>query len=150
MIISNKEHCLDYCGINDNLDKALHFIHETDFSKLNDDTYLIDGQDVRVKIQHMNTKLPNQAKLEAHDEFADIQMVFEGSETILVTYRNSDLTVIESYPERDITFYTGDSFPISLNAGQFIIVFPDDVHAPGVCSCKPAQIRKGVFKVRLK
>lgn len=149
MIISNKEHCLDYLGIHENLDKALRYINNTDFSKMTDDTYLIDGQDVRVKLQHMTTKQPADAKLEAHDAFADIQMVFEGEETILVCFRDGKLTLTESAPERDVSFFEGPAHPVKLTAGQFIVVFPDDVHAPGVCCGESAQIRKGVFKVRI-
>lgn len=149
MIISNREHCLEYLGIHENLDKALRYISETDFSKLADDIYLIDGEDVRVNVQHMTTKLPQDARLEAHDTFADIQMVFEGEETYLLCFRNGNLTVTESAPERDIAFYEGDAWPVKLTAGEFIVVFPEDVHAPGVCCGEPARIRKGVFKVRL-
>lgn len=149
MIISDKEHCLDYLGINENMDKALRFIKDNDFSRLADDTYPIDGEHVRVKVQHMTTKKPREAKLEAHDAFADIQMVFEGEETLLVCFRDGKLTQTESMPERDIHFFEGPSWPVRLSAGQFMIVFPNDVHAPGVCCGEPAEIRKGVFKVRL-
>lgn len=149
MIISNKEHCLDYLGIHKNLDKALHYIHDTDFSQLADDTYFIDGEDVRVKVQHMTTKQPAEARLEAHDTFADIQMVFEGKEVILTCFRDGNLTLAEAAPERDISFFEGPADPVKLTAGQFIVVFPDDVHGPGVCCGEPARIRKGIFKVRL-
>lgn len=149
MIISNKEHALDYLGLSENMDKALRFIAETDFSKLSDDLHLIDGMDVRVKVQHMTTKLPAQAKLEAHNDFADIQMVFEGQETLLISFRDEKLRETEAKPENDVYFFEGEAKPLVLSPGQFIIVFPDDVHAPGVCVGEPAQIRKGVFKVRL-
>lgn len=55
MIVTNKEHALDYLGINEGLDKALRFIAGTDFDTLEDGNVLIDGQDVRVNVKHMRT-----------------------------------------------------------------------------------------------
>lgn len=149
MIISNKKHALDYLGINENLDKALKFIAETDFSKLDDGLHLIDGMDCRVKVQHMMTKKENEAKLEAHDLFADIQMVFEGQECYGLAFRNSFFGPTMTDPEKDISFYSGTYAKCVLNPDEFLIVFPDDVHAPGICCDEPAEIRKGVFKVKL-
>lgn len=149
MIISNKQHALDYLGINENLDKALRYLHDTDFSQLEDGLHQIDGMDVRVNIRHMTTKPSCEAKLEAHDAFADIQMVFNGTENLLVCFRDDKLTLTEARPESDVYFYEGASSAVSLCADQFIIVFPDDVHAPGVCCDEPSLIRKGVFKVKL-
>ena len=56
MIVTNREHALDYLGLNERLDKALRFIADTDIAALADGNHLIDGEDVRVKVQHMQTK----------------------------------------------------------------------------------------------
>ncbi len=149
MIVTNKDHALDYLGINGNLDKALHYIADTDFGALDDGNVLIDGQDVRVNIKHMRTKPASDAKLEAHDDFADIQMLLEGEETIGWCFRSTELRVTEAAPERDVWFYDGDWAALNLKPGHFVIVFPDDVHAPGLCTTAPQEIRKAVFKVRL-
>lgn len=36
MIVTNREHALDYLGLNDRLDKALRFIADTDIAALAD------------------------------------------------------------------------------------------------------------------
>ncbi|MDD2200338.1 MAG: YhcH/YjgK/YiaL family protein, partial [Bacteroidales bacterium] len=72
MIISDKDHCLDYLGINKYLDEALYFIHETDFLKIENGDYLINGEDVRVKVLSTITKHNDKVNLEAHNRFADI------------------------------------------------------------------------------
>lgn len=51
--------------------------------------------------------------------------------------------------ERDIYFYDGNFAKLTLRPGQFVIVFPDDVHAPGLAVDEPETIRKAVFKVKL-
>ena len=109
MIITNKAHALDYLGISDRLDTALRYISNTDLNNLADGNHLIDGEDVRVKVQHMQTKPLEMAKLEAHNDFADIQMLLDGSECIGWCFRTDALTETEAAPERDIYFYARDS-----------------------------------------
>lgn len=150
MIVTTREHVLDYLGINTNLDKALSFIAETDISALDDGSYPIDGEDVRVKVQHMRTKTSQEARLEAHEAYADIQMLLEGTECIGWRFRDAGLCETEAAPERDIWFYEGSYEQLELRPGWLAIVFPDDVHAPGLCTEEPSSIRKAVFKVRLK
>ena len=149
MIVTNKEHALDYLGIDPRLDTALHYIADTDLGAVEDGNILIDGQDVRVNVKHMSTKPQGEAKLEAHNDFADIQMLLEGEETLGWCFRGEQLTETEAAPERDIWFYDGKWAALDLKPGQFAIVFPDDVHAPGLCTTAPGNIRKAVFKVRL-
>lgn len=149
MIVTNREHALDYLGLNERLDKALRFIADTDIAALADGNHLIDGEDVRVKVQHMQTKPLDAAKLEAHNDFADIQMLLEGEESIGWCFRTEKLKETEAAPERDIYFYEGEFAKLDLKPGQFVIVFPDDVHAPGLATDEPSGIRKAVFKVKL-
>lgn len=149
MIITNKAHALDYLGISDRLDTALKYISNTDLNNLADGNHLIDGEDVRVKVQHMQTKPLEMAKLEAHNDFADIQMLLEGEESIGWCFRTEKLKETEAAPERDIYFYEGEFAKLDLKPGQFVIVFPDDVHAPGLATDEPSGIRKAVFKVKL-
>lgn len=76
-------------------------------------------------------------------------MLLEGEETVGWCFRNDSLQVTEAAPERDVWFYDGSWAAIDLKPGHFVIVFPDDVHAPGLCTSAPGDIRKAVFKVRL-
>ena len=149
MIVTNREHALDYLGLNQNLDTALQYISKTDLDGIEDGNHLIEGEEVRVKVQHMQTKPLDAAKLEAHNDFADIQMLLEGEESIGWCFRTEKLKETEAAPERDIYFYEGEFAKLDLKPGQFVIVLPDDVHAPGLATDEPSGIRKAVFKVKL-
>ena len=149
MIVTNRDHALDYLGLGARMDRALRFIAETDIASLEDGNHLIEGEEVRVKVQHMQTKPLDAAKLEAHNDFADIQMLLEGEESIGWCFRTAELKETEAVPERDIYFYEGEFAKLDLKPGQFVIVFPDDVHAPGLATEAPSGIRKAVFKVKL-
>lgn len=147
MILSHLHQCKDYLGIHPNLDKALCWMADADFSQLPDGQILIDGQDVRVKISTMETKSVSQAKPEAHREFLDIQLLLHGREAYQVAFLD-EMQEMEARPEQDVWFYTGPCRQMELDPGQFLVVFPDDVHAPGLAPEEPAPIRKAVFKIR--
>lgn len=149
MIITDRDHVLDYLGLSERLDKALRFIADQKFQGFEDGEYLIDSRDVRVKIQHIQTKLAADAKLEAHNAFIDIQMPLEGTESVGWCFRGTALAETEAHPERDVWFYKGKVSTVELIAGELVILFPNDVHAPGLSIDSPARIRKAVFKIRI-
>lgn len=149
MIFSNRNHCQRYLGIHPNLDAALRFIQNTDLSAMEPGEYPISGKDVWIRISDITTKPEADAVLEAHRDFLDIQMVLRGEEIIRCGFLGDMTGITDSRPERDIFFYQGPSQPIALTDGQFLILFPDDVHAPALTKGKPATVRKALVKVRL-
>ncbi len=52
--------------------------------------------------------------------------------------------------ERDIAFYEGEYEQVKVNAGDFVIFFPDDLHLPCLKCDKPSVVKKVVVKVRVK
>ena len=54
-------------------------------------------------------------------------------------------------PEKDVTFYEDDKAGTEylLKAGDFVVVYPDDVHMPKVRSGEPCRVKKAVVKVRI-
>lgn len=149
MIFSNRNQCQRYLGIHPNLDAALRFIQNTDLSAMEPGEYPISGKDVWIRISDITTKPEADAVLEAHRDFLDIQMVLRGEEIIRCGFLGDMTGITDSRPERDIFFYQGPSQPIALTDGQFLILFPDDVHAPALTKGKPATVRKALVKVRL-
>ena len=136
-------------GLSPNLDAALEYLERTPLDQLEDGVYPILGEDVWVRISHITTKPLSQAKPESHRDFADIQMVLEGEETIRCAFLDQMIGRTEDYPHRDIAFYEGPGQDLTLTPGQFLILFPDDVHAPALSPRAPSFVRKALFKVRL-
>ena len=52
--------------------------------------------------------------------------------------------------DNDIAFFGTPArvVPVHLLAGDFVIFFPQDGHAPGVASAGPTEVRKVVIKIR--
>ena len=108
---------------------------------------IIDGK-LFVIVQEYNTHAPDAEKLEIHEEFADLQMLLSGRETIF--YAPVDgLPCVSAYDaEKDCAFFRADLNklqPVELYPGNFTIFFPGEGHMPG-CGDGTAVI-KAVIKI---
>ncbi len=96
----------------------------------------------------------NPAELEAHKEYADIQVVLSGKEAVAWTF-NEGLPVTREYnAESDVLFQKADPSAVSkleLVPGLFAIFFPQDGHYGKFAPASGAvtSIRKAVAKVKL-
>ena len=97
-----------------------------------------------VNFSQTNPKTKEEAKLETHNRFIDIQIPLSGVEVMGYTPRE-DLPEAECNADKDISFYHGlaESF-IPVKPGMFVIFFPQDAHAPGVT---PDGVKKVIVKV---
>ena len=89
-------------------------------------------------------------RFETHEKFFDVQYVIEGMETCGVCDRSECKTVAIPYNEaKDVTFYDEpEHFGIVfLNAGDFIVLGPEDAHKPRCAAEKQIPIKKIVVKV---
>ncbi len=87
---------------------------------------------------------------EAHRNYIDVQLILQGAETISVASLD-ELTVEQEYDgQRDIAFYSGSfaGTDFTLEAGQCLILYPEDAHMPGIrVEGRPARVKKAVVKV---
>lgn len=113
-----------------------------------DGVYEIAGRDIYITYTSGALRQPCEAMLEAHDRYIDIQIVLSGSETYGFAPRGALKTVSgESDPDRDLVFYTDPiKNMVPVHAGQFVIFFPSDAHAPLLGH---GMIRKAIIKVLL-
>ena len=102
-----------------------------------------------VSVQEYTTKARSEAKYEAHKKFIDIQMILSGKELIAVSPIEK-MTVSDEYNEEKdfMLFHHNDECTdYVLEAGDFLILYPQDVHMPGVCVNEKSPVRKIVVKV---
>jgi YhcH/YjgK/YiaL family protein len=94
------------------------------------------------------TKESSLQKFECHDKNIDIQVCISGKETIGWVPREKCTSPNGDYnPEKDVRFFhdAPDMF-FQLTDGQFVIFFPEDVHAPMIGE---GEIQKLVIKVKI-
>ena len=98
-------------------------------------------------VAQTNPKEKENAKLETHKDYIDIQIPLSGTEIMGYTAAQDCLPVDAPYnAEKDITFFEGLAEDyIAVKPGMFAIFFPQDGHAPGIT---PDGVKKIIVKVK--
>lgn len=146
MVLDSIEHIETYRSINPRIYEGLKLL-KTDFSKLADGRYEVDGDKLFYMIQTYNTKT-DEVLAEAHKKYIDIQCVLSGAEIIRVGALEK-MTLVESHPEKDVALYKGLTDPLTLVPGRFLILWPQDAHAAGIAAESSTGCHKCVIKVLL-
>ena len=115
--------------------------------------YEIQGDDIFAQVMSYNTRIPQDAVLESHRKYVDIQTVLIGGERIDWLSRDG-LVVEKPYEEsRDAEFYKCiflGSAHVDLFPGTFVMFFPHDAHMPGlIVGEKTELIKKVVVKIKV-
>ena len=145
MIFDSIAHAATYSGLDPRIAKALKLL-EQDFSRLEDGRYEVD-EDIYFMLQSYETKPANDYP-ESHRKYVDIQYVLSGTEIIGVGLLE-EMEQVEAIPERDFYSNCGPMDYLTVTAGKFVVLWPQDAHAPGIAAGEPSQVRKCVVKVRL-
>ncbi len=132
-------------------DKAFAFMKENDLSGLELRRYDIDGDNAYALVSEYYTKKEEEARYEAHRKYIDVQYVVSGKELIGITPLALKQEVLEPYDDaRDIEFMTvsqGVNYPA--DPSRFFILFPEDIHRPGLRSGDSTLVRKVVLKIKI-
>ena len=144
MVIDKIENLEKYASLNPLFSQAIEFLKSTDLNAHEIGKVKLQGDDLVVNFAQARPKTKEEAKLETHNRFIDIQIPLDGVEVMGYTPR-ADLPDAEYNAEKDITFYPGlaESY-LTIKPGMFAIFFPEDGHAPGVT---PDGLKKVIVKV---
>ena len=148
MILDDISHGQLYHGIGPRFARALTYLAETDLVAMAPGRYDIDGDDVFVMVQEYDSKPKSEGFWEAHRAYADVQFVISGAEHMGFA-PTSTLTAGDFDAERDFLPLEGSGLFLPLTAGQFIILWPQDAHMPGMAIDTSTPVKKAVVKVRL-
>ena len=136
------------CEKNPNYIKALEYIKNTDLNSLEPGKHFIDGDKLFVNINDSALKTPEQARLEVHDKYIDIQIPLSKDESFGVKPRSECREPEGEFnTEKDILFYRDKDWKtVSVKAGEMIVFEPDTAHAPLIGE---GTIHKAIFKVKV-
>ena len=148
MILDTLDNWNKYVWRNDSFRVAFEYLQRLK-PDIADGKHVVDGEAVFNLMQSYDTKPLEGREYEAHRDYADIQYLMSGQESILWAPKPK-LTVTKPYTP-DIEFYAliPDPTELVLAPGQFCVFFPQDAHVPCVFHTKPGKVRKAVMKVRL-
>ena len=139
---TGKRFAFDYARLGKHFAAAARFLETADFSALPVGKREIDGENVFVLVQEY-TQQEKEPAFEAHDRYADIQLVLRGSERFRWGFGvpgplEGDLRMVAQVREH-VEFTLGEN--------QLVIFLPGEAHAPGLPEKGPAFCRKAVLKV---
>lgn len=132
MICDLLVHAGRYHALHGGFPAAFAFLAKPGLSQLADGRYPIDGERVFAIVSRERGRRRDEAQLEAHRRYIDIQLVLAGNDDM--GWRPLPLcrqTAIPYDAEGDIAFF-GDP-PLSwvtVGPGMFAVFFPEDGHLP--------------------
>lgn len=149
MIIDDLLMAKKYYGLHCLFRKAFEHLRELDWKSLEVGRYELQGEDLfyMVMVGPPVSRQSAIARFECHNKYIDIQLCISGHETFGWKPRRYCQALTTDSKGSDNNFATAlpDSY-FQLKEGQFVIFFPDDVHA---AMMGRSRIKKIVVKVRL-
>jgi YhcH/YjgK/YiaL family protein len=150
MIIDTLDNANKYFFVHPLFEKAFAYISGIDLDAAEDGKFTVDGENLKAIFSNSPGKTveASTSKFECHDVHIDIQVCIRGTETIGWKPRAKCIQPNGGYnPEKDVQLFSDapDMF-FQLTNGQFVILFPEDVHAPMIGE---ETIKKLVMKVKI-
>ncbi len=148
MIHDSLEQLHRYSAFLPAVDRVVAYLSTVDFQHLPTEKVYLDGENLFVIPSVAKGKKADEAKLEAHNAYADIQLCLSHGETFGWKDRmQCQQSIGEFDGEKDILFFEDkpSSF-ISLKRNEFVLFMPWDAHAPLIYD---GEIVKLIFKLKV-
>jgi YhcH/YjgK/YiaL family protein len=149
MIIDTLQSAEKYYGLHKDFKVAFDYLTSTDLSTVEVGKFdIADGVKAIVSDNEGKAAAVAAEKFECHNKNIDIQVCIRGNETIGWKPRTDCTAPKGEYSdEKDVLFYAdAPDMHFALKGGQFVIFFPEDVHAPMIGE---GLIKKLVVKVKI-
>ena len=126
---------------------AIKFLKENDLSTIGTGRHDIT-QKTYANVQEYTSKTEN--GYEAHELYIDVQVVISGQENIFVAPLDKAFDVTKEYDTlSDCILFAdaADAKAVLADSENWVILFPNEAHKPGMAITAPAPIRKVVVKI---
>ncbi len=153
MIKDKIENLRNYIELNNDFGKVAALLQDFDtFRKgLHAGRNEFAGETFYCNLDHSCLKTKNEALLEAHDAYIDLQIPLTAEEEMGWKERSECKNEKENHPERDIRFYTdAPTRYFRLKKGEMVLFFPSDAHAPLIGVGEEKEIEKIIFKIKVR
>ena len=148
MVHDHIKYASEYFNLSSGIRRALEYLQQTNLGALAPGRHDVHGDQVFALVSDYDTRMPDETFWEAHRAHVDVQYVHAGEERI--GYGDLADFVCDPYDaQRDLTVAIGESgSSVEVGVGGFVILFPHDVHMPGLTAREVRTVRKVVVKVR--
>lgn len=146
MILDTLGNAHRYQALHKGFAQAFEFLMRPDLKELPAGKYEIDHEQVYAMVSKGPGRKKEDALLEAHGLYIDIQLVLAGTDTM--GWKPASLCTEPSgeYDQQaDVRFFTDEPVAwVAVAGGAYAVFFPEDAHMPLI---SPGQIHKVVVKV---
>jgi len=149
MIIDTLANAEKYYGLHKSFKAAFEYLNSQNLAAIEDGKFdIADGLKAIMDNNDGKTAAVAAEKFECHNKNIDIQVCVHGNETIGWKPRGDCKSPKGEYnEEKDVTFFNdAPDMHFALKDGQFVVFFPEDVHAPMIGE---GPIKKLVLKVKI-
>lgn len=146
MILDVLENAHRYPALHPLFATAFAFLARPDLKELPLGKHAIDGDRLFVIVAKEAGRTKDEAVLEAHQRYIDIQCILDGTDTMgwKATSRCSQPTKEYDPKADEQCFSDAPEAWVAVHPGAFVIFFPEDAHAPLVSA---SMLHKVVVKV---
>lgn len=149
MILDSLKNKALYEALHPRFKAVFDYIDSHDLATMECGRHDIDGDDIFVVVQEWDLRPTQEARLELHRKYIDIQLVLDGADEVFGWSEKKDCLKPEAEfdEQKDVQFFT--DIPqcfYSVSKGQFSILYPEDGHAPMLGE---GHVKKCIFKIAL-
>ncbi|MBR6298743.1 MAG: YhcH/YjgK/YiaL family protein [Candidatus Gastranaerophilales bacterium] len=151
MIFDRLNNSKQYFILGEKFKKAFDFLNNTDLKNIKEGRYEIDANEIYANVQGLTTKQKSEKKWEVHKDYIDIQYVIKGQEAMGYGILEDFEEVIPYNKEKDVAFLDTEKEYNYINVaeGEFVIFYPNDVHAPMLSVTDAQDIKKVIVKIKV-
>jgi YhcH/YjgK/YiaL family protein len=152
MILDRLENASLYTGYNPRMKAAFEFLQKHRDGNLADGEHEIDGRNCYAIVMDIATREQKDAVWEAHRKYIDIQYIVRGNERMGWAHLDNVKNDVTSPYDNanDYELYKGNGSWLDVQAGEFAVFGPTDVHAPIIRINNCEKVKKIVIKVAVK
>lgn len=147
MILDNIKYLSNYSQLIPSLSDIKHYLETVDVNSLELGKNEVNESIVVIKINYL-TKPYEDRFCEVHEKVLDLHLILSGCESIGVQER-ANSNVLEYVEEHDYAEAKADLKLFEMNEGDFMVLFPHQVHATGIANKDISEVNKLVFKIPL-
>lgn len=147
MILDTLENAGLYESVHPLFKKAFDFLRTEDLANLPVGKIELQGSDLFINVVDITGKTADEAKMETHNDYIDIQVPVGKAETMGWLAAHNLKSITSPYnSEKDITFFADKASNfILVQPFEFAVFFPQDGHQPGISE---GTYRKIIVKVK--
>lgn len=152
MILDLLKNAKNYAGIHPGVDRALEEMKRFTPENYGDGRVDVDADNVFLLLNNYETHPKSESMAEAHRKYIDVMYMVEGSETIYVKNVEKLRCITEEYTEENEALMAktdDDATAVRLEAGYFVVLFPQDAHSPACDADGKQTVKKIIGKVRV-